>query len=120
MWLFAHIFGSSFIQFISGFGGSVSACGVTPEWKSTIDYFPPPPPINQLFTDFSVLVELLRKWEEATKEVGQEYVLDTFDLDGVMKVMPIIKKSPERYCKHVVTTRTPSFGYELHWNNHSS
>ena len=100
MWLFTRVLSSNSIQHVPAFGGFVSATGVTPGRKSTIDYFPP---INQPFTDYAAIVELLRKSEEATKEVGQEYVLNTFDLGGVMKVMPIIWKSSERYRKHVIT-----------------
>ena len=40
---------------------------------SAIDYFTP---INQPFTEFSVMKELLRWSEEATKEVGQAYLLN--------------------------------------------
>ena len=48
-------------------------------------------------------MELLKKSEEATREVGQEFALNTFDLSGVMKAMPIIWKSPAIHNKHVVT-----------------
>ena len=36
-------------------------------------------------------------------EVGQGYVLNTFDLGGCMKALPLIWKFPEEYKKHVVT-----------------
>ena len=36
-------------------------------------------------------------------EVGQEYVLNTFDLGGCMKVLPFIWKFPDEYQKHIVT-----------------
>lgn len=91
--------GSGEKQRILGFGGFVSAIGIRPPRKS-IDYFTP---INQPFTDYAVIEELLRRSEEATIEVGQEYVLNTFDLGGCMKALPVIWKYPERYSKHVVT-----------------
>ena len=36
-------------------------------------------------------------------EVGQEYVLNTFDLGGCRKALPLIWKFPEEYKKYVVT-----------------
>ena len=39
---------------------------------------------------------------EATNEVGQEYVLSTFDLGGCMKALPLIWKYPSEYARHVV------------------
>ena len=86
-------------QLVPGFGGLISATGVKPNRKSTIDYFFP---INEPFTEFSVMKELLRRSEEATNEVGQAYVLNTFDLGGCMKALPLIWKFPEQYKKHVV------------------
>ena len=35
-------------------------------------------------------------------EVGQEYILNTFDLGGCMKALPLIWKFPDEYEKHVV------------------
>ena len=101
VWLLARVVGSSAeMQLISGFGGFISATGTKPSRKSTIDYFTP---INQPFTEYSVIKELLKQSEEATKEVGQEYVLSTFDLGGCMKALPLIWKFPDEYKKHVVT-----------------
>ena len=92
-------------QLVPAFGGlwiyvTVSATGIKPNQKSTINYFPP---INLPFTDNAVTVELLKKSEEATREVGQELALNTFDLGGVMKAMRIIWKSPAIHNKHVET-----------------
>ena len=84
---------------VSAFGGFVSATGKVPPRKSTIDYFTP---INQPFTDCATAKELLRQSEEATKEVGQAYVLNTFDLGGCMKVLPMIWVDPKQYEKHIV------------------
>ncbi|KAG1682474.1 hypothetical protein GQR58_010998 [Nymphon striatum] len=64
-------------QLVPGFGGFISATGKKPSRKSTIDYFNP---INQPFTEYSVIRELLNRSEDATLEVGQKYVLSTFDL----------------------------------------
>ncbi|KAH3820950.1 hypothetical protein DPMN_122703 [Dreissena polymorpha] len=74
--------------------------GNCPERKSTIDYLTP---IDQPFTDYATVAELLDQSELFTKEVGQKYVLSTFDLGGCMKALPLIWKFPERYKYHVVT-----------------
>ena len=100
IWSLARVVGSSGEkQLVPGFGGFISATGVKPNRKSIIDYFTP---INEPFTEFSVMKELLRRSEEATNEVGQAYVLNTFDLGGCMKALPLIWKFPEQYKKHVV------------------
>ena len=101
VWIFARVVGSSGQkQLVPGFGGFVSATGIKPHRKSTIDYFTP---IHHPFTEYSVVKELLKRSEEATIEVGQEYVLNTFDLGGCMKALPLIWKFPDQYKKHVVT-----------------
>jgi len=87
-------------QLVPGFGGFISATIAKPSRKSTIDYFTP---INQPFTEYSVIKELLKRSEDATKEVGQEYVLSTFDLGGCMKALPLIWKFTDVYKQHVVT-----------------
>ncbi len=100
VWLLARMVGSSGKQPVPAFGGFVSATGMKPTRKSTIDYFTP---INQPFTEYCVIQELLRQSEEATAEVGQKYILNTFDLGGCMKALPLIWKFPEKYKLHVVT-----------------
>jgi hypothetical protein len=101
IWSLARVVGSSGErQLMPGFGGFISATGVKPSRKSTIDYFNP---INQPFTEYSVIKELLKQSEDATREVGQEYVLNTFDLGGCMKALPLIWKFLDEYKKHVVT-----------------
>lgn len=101
VWSLARVAGSSGEkQLVPGFGFFISATGTKPSRKSTIDYFTP---IHQPFTEYSVIKELLKQSEDATKEVGQEYVLSTFDLGGCMKALPLIWKFPDEYKKHVVT-----------------
>jgi hypothetical protein len=101
VWSLARVVGSSGEkQLVPGFGGFISATGTKPSRKSTIDYFTP---INQPFTEYSVIKELLKQSEDATIEVGQAYVLNTFDLGGCMKALPLIWKFPDKYKKHVVT-----------------
>ncbi|KAG1674363.1 hypothetical protein GQR58_015101 [Nymphon striatum] len=73
-------------QLVPGFGGFISATGKKPSRKSTIDYFNP---INQPFTEYSVIRELLKRSEDATLEVGQKkaYAKDLFSLKTVSEVM---------------------------------
>ena len=87
-------------QPVPGFGGFISGTGKKPSRKSTIDYFNP---IDQPFTEYSVMREFSKRSEDATLEVGQKYVLSTFDLGGCMKALSLIWKFPEEYKNHVVT-----------------
>ena len=101
LWLLMRmVTNSKETQLVPGFGGFISATGKKPSRKSTIDYFNP---IDQPFTEYSVMRELLKHSEDATLEVGQKYVLSTFDLGGCMKALPLIWKFPEEYKNHVVT-----------------
>ena len=84
-------------QLVPGFGGFVSATGTKFCRKSTIDYFNS---IYQPFTEYSVVEELLKQSEEATREVGQEYVLNTFDIGGCMTALPYVWRFLGRYQKH--------------------
>ena len=100
IWLMTRVAGSKGVkQIVPGFGGFISATGVKPDKKSTIEYLTP---IHQPFTDYAVIKELLKRSEEATSEVGQEYVINTFDLGGCMKALPLIWNIPQQYTKHLV------------------
>ena len=55
------------VQNVPGLGGFISATGVMPIKKSTIDYYTP---INQPITQYETVQELLRRSEQATREVG--------------------------------------------------
>lgn len=99
LWLIARYVGSGGIQVVPGLGGFISATGEFPHRKSTLDYFTP---IHQPITDNSVVRELLKRSEEATTEVGQKWVINTFDLGVCMKALPIIWRWPEEFANHVV------------------
>ena len=45
--------------------------------------------------------ELLKGSEDATAEVGQKWVINTFDLGVCMKALPIIWRRPNEFAKHV-------------------
>lgn len=109
IWFLARVIGSSGVkQVVPGYGGFVSASGVAPARRSTIEYLTP---IHEPFTEYSVIKELLRRSEDATRQVGQEYVLITFDLGGCMKALPLIWKHPDVYQKHGILP-----GPFSHWN----
>ena len=78
VWSLARVIGSgSDRQLVPGFGGFISATGIKPSRKSTIEYLTP---INQNLTEYSVIKEVLKRSEDATKEVGQVYVLMSLTL----------------------------------------
>ena len=56
-------------------------------------------------TDNSVVRELSKRSEAATAEVGQIWVLNTFDLGVCMKALPIIWRWPDEFASHVVMIR---------------
>lgn len=99
VWLFSRYIGSSGKQPLAGLGGFTSATGIHPPRKSTVDYFTP---IHQPITDNAVVRELLRRSEQAMAEVGQNWVLNMFDLGVCMKALPIIWRWPDEFASHVV------------------
>ena len=99
VWLFRRYIGSNGKQPVPGLGIFTSATGTPPPRKSTVDYFTP---IHQPITDNSVVRELLKGSEEATVEVGQKWVINTFDLGVCLKALPIIWRWPEEFANHVV------------------
>lgn len=99
VWLFSRYIGSSGKQPVPGLGGFTSATGTPPPRKSTVDYFTP---IHQPITDNTVVRELLKRSEAATAEVGQKWVLNTFDLGVCLKALPIIWRWPDEFASHVV------------------
>jgi len=98
IWLFSRYIGSSGKQPVPGLGGFTSATGTPPPRKSTVDYFTP---IHQPITDNTVVRELLKRSEITTAEVGQRWVLNTFDLGVCLKALPIIWRWPDEFATHV-------------------
>ena len=64
-----------------------------------IDYYVP---VHFPITPYETVEELLKRSEEATKAVGQEYVINTFDLSVCMKALPLVWKYPDQYSKHII------------------
>ena len=63
-------------------GRILSATGEKPKCLTAIDYYPV---INHPITEYETVQEVLRYSEKATREVGQEYIITTFDLGVCMK-----------------------------------
>ena len=80
-------------------GGFISATVSPPPRKSTVDYFTP---IHQPITDNSVVRELLKRSEAATAELGQRWVLNTFDIRVCLKALPIVWQWPDEFASHVI------------------
>ena len=103
MWILTRKSSSDNEQDVPGWAGFVSSTGEAPEILTTVDYYPV---INHPITDFSTIQECLRAAEEASHEVGQEYVITSFDLGVCMKAYPILWSNPARYKNHIVLIGT--------------
>ena len=68
-----------------------------------IDYYPV---INQPITDNKAVQECLRYSEQGAREVGQMYVVTTFDLGVCMKAYPIIWNQPKQFEDHIIMIGT--------------
>ena len=86
-------------QEVPSIGGFISLNGSVPEKKTVIDYYEP---VHFPITQYETIEELLKRSEEATKAVGQKYVINTFDLGVCMKALPWMWKHRERYANHIV------------------
>lgn len=90
-------------QSIPVWSGFVSETGSAPTKLTTIDYYPV---INYPITEYRTVQECLRVAEETTTEVGQQYVITTFDLGVCMKAFPLVWNSPEKYKNHIIMIGT--------------
>ena len=81
------------------FGGFISVASDKSARQSTIDYITN---INQPFTEYLIIKVVLKQSENATMELGQDYILNTFDLGGCMKALPFIWTFLNKYRKHTV------------------
>ena len=86
LWVILRKHSASTSLVVSGWAGYISAHGNKPAQTTTIEYYPV---INHPITDFKAVQECLRYSEEASKEVGQRYVITTFDLVVCMKAYPL-------------------------------
>ena len=99
-WVFCRRLSSSnSVQEVPGWSGFVSVTRDIPTSTTTIDYYPV---INNPITDYKTVQQCLEYAESASREVGQDFVIATFDLDVCMKVYPLISNNPLKYQKHIV------------------
>ncbi len=103
LWILARMISGQTDQEVPSLSGFISATGIAPTQLTTIDYYPV---INHPITDYKTVQECLRYAEKATQEVGQKYVITTFDLGVCMKAYPITWNSPKRYEKHIILIGT--------------
>ena len=93
MQFFSRLISSHGKQEVPRISGFISLIGFLPQKKTMIDYYEP---VHFPTTQYKTVDELLKRSEEATKTVGQEYVINSFDL-GVcmMKALPLVWKYPD-------------------------
>ena len=94
LWVTHRKHSASTGQEVSGWAGYISAAGNKPAQTTTIKYYPA---INHPITDFKAVQECLRYLEEASKEIGQWYVITTLDLGVCMKAHPLLWRHPDKY-----------------------
>ena len=99
LWLLIRLSSSKKDQGFPGWAGFLSAIGEEQKCLTTTDYCPV---INYPIIEYKTVQEVLRYSEEAIREVGQEYIISTFDLGVCMKAYPIIWNSPQRYTRHII------------------
>lgn len=103
IWLLLRLHCATQEQTMSGWAGYVSSTGDVPHRLTTVDYFPVIPfPI----TDNKAVKECLRFSEEASLEVGQKYVITSFDLGVCMKAYPLVWNYQKRYENHIIMIGT--------------
>ena len=80
-------------------GGFISLIGLVPQKKTMTDFYEP---VHFPITQYETAEERLSRSVEATKTIGQEYVINTFDLGVCMKALPLVCKYPDQYSKHII------------------
>jgi hypothetical protein len=94
LWVMARYLSSYLEQELPGLAGFWSVLRDEPPRLTIIDYYPV---INQPITDNKAVHECLRYTEQGAREVGQKYVVTTFDLGVCMKAYPIIWNQPKKF-----------------------
>jgi hypothetical protein len=99
LWVMARYLSSYLEQELPGLVGFWSLLGDEPPRLTIIDYYPV---IDQPITDNKAVQECLRYSEQGAREVGQKYVVTTFDLGVCMKAYPIIWNQPKKFEDHII------------------
>lgn len=103
LWMLLRLHAAANEQVVPGWGGYISLTGDVPDRLTTVEYYPVIPfPI----TDNRAVKECLRYSEEASQEVGQKYVVTTFDLGVCMKAYPLVWNQQKRYENHIIMIGT--------------
>ena len=97
VWLLIRLLSSIQDQEVPGWARFLSATREKPKCLTTTDYYPV---TSHPITEYKTVQEVLRYSEEATHEVGQEYIITTFDLGVCMKAYPIIWNSTLNYISY--------------------
>jgi hypothetical protein len=103
LWVVARYLSSYLEQELPVLAGIWSVLGDEPPRLTIIYYYPV---INQSITDNKVVQECLRYSEQGAREVGQKYVVTTFDLGVCMKAYPIIWNEPKKFEDHIIMIGT--------------
>ena len=80
LWFMLRMLGVSEVKPVPGWTGFLSSTEKSPLRLTAMDYYPV---MNHPITEYKTVQECLRVAEEATKEVGQCYVITTFDLGSL-------------------------------------
>ena len=99
LWVMLRMLGVSEAKPVPGWTGFLSSTERSPLRLTAIDYYPV---INHPITEYKTVQECLR----VAKEVGQGYVITTFDLGVCMKAFPLMWQNPEKYRDHVILIGT--------------
>ena len=91
------------ISNMPGWCGYISMTGDPPKRLTTIGYYPV---IHHPITENKTVAECLDMAEKASHEVGQDYIITTFDMGVCMKAYPLIWNEPDRYNKHIILIGT--------------
>jgi len=103
LWILIRLHSTREKQSVPGWGGYISFTGSVPERLTTIDYYPI---IPQPITDIEAVAECLRYSEDGARQVGQRYVITTFDLGVCMKALPLVWANVQRYQDHIIMIGT--------------
>ena len=96
-WLFARWISSNTNKEVPGWSGSIYVTGVETTTMITIGYYQV---VNCPITEYKTAGEYLQFSEQATKEVGPEYIITTFDFGICMKAYPLLWNN--QYQKHMM------------------
>ena len=103
LWLLIRLHAVKTSQVVPGWSGFVSLTGKVPPNLTTIEYYPI---IQHPITEYKAVKECLSQAEKGTREVGQQYVITTFDLGVCMKAYPLVWSNPQRYSDHIIMIGT--------------